>query len=156
MIALEVGKSYLVPWRDKVSVGEYIVTSIENDKCHFFWKNGVENSFHLGCGIHEMSVEFDSSKLDTLSCDDSWLDKKIDDTFFIEGLLNKTIRHDAIEFALIDKAFNTLSISLMYPLRNPYPEYKGPIRIRVIRTEDGLETHQGWIDKAISDLIKTN
>jgi len=149
---LEVGKSYLVPWKDQVSVGEYIVTAMNDKSYDIIWKNGVKNVLRLECGIHQISVEHDISKLEVLSCDEAWLDKKIDESFFIEGKIEgsldpstPTLRSD---FTLVDAAHNSVTIAMMAGIHYVGPRiwWNTPVRVRVLRTEDGLETHSGWIE----------
>lgn len=145
--SVEVGKTYRYPWPDKMSVGEYTVTAVNEKNYDAVWSNGVPITISFGCPINTGSEEFDISTLPVLSCDDSWLDTRVGDTFFIEGTISEEIRHDTESFIITDHAWNQLVVKFMVTYNGPHVGKYGRTRVRVVRTEYGLETTTVWLYK---------
>jgi hypothetical protein len=145
--SVEVGKTYRYPWPDKMSVGEYTVTAVNEKNYDAVWSNGVPISIRFGCPINLGSEEFNISTLPILPCDDSWLDARVGDTFFIEGTIDEEIRYDTESFLIQDQNWNQITVKFMVSFNGSHVGKYGRTRVRVVRTEDGLETTTAWLYK---------
>lgn len=144
---MEVGKTYRYPWPDGVSVGEYTVTAVNEKNYDAVWSNGVPITISFGCPLNIGSEEFDVSTLPIIPCDDSWLDIRLGETFFIEGRIDEEIRHDTESFIITDYAWNQLVVGIPVNYNGPHVGKYERARVRVVRTEDGLETTTAWLYK---------
>ena len=146
---VEIGKSYRYSWADRLSVGEYIVTTVREDSYDAIWSNGVPITIRFGVPINTGSIEYDPSDLPALSFREILLpENPLPEDFFVEGILKKAISHDRDFFSMDDPEGNLLVVYIPTPFNGPHCRLLGKIRVRVSNKNGRCETHPGWITAA--------